>query len=80
MNTFPYNPATALIIAEICTQLQYLNGEGMVYDAIRTGAKENPKECIKMIHEQSIQAPSIRNRLSDMIGEKLMVKIEKLFV
>lgn len=80
MTTFPTNPATALIIAEICSELQYLNGEGLVYDAIRTGAKENPKECIKMIHEQAIQAQSIRNRLADMIGEKTMRKIENLFV
>lgn len=73
MTTFPSNPATALIIAEIADQLSRIDHPGLMAMAIRS----NPKAAIKMLYEQ-IQDD--RDQVDAVIGYKLVDKIEKLFV
>lgn len=75
---FPSNPATALIIAEIADQLQRISHEGSFAEAIRRTAKQNPKEIIRILHHQ-IQ-DGCKKEIDDVIGYKLVDKIEKLFV
>lgn len=77
MTTFPRNPAHSLLIADLSVQLQHIPNNSFIGIAVKTSAKENPVECIRMVQSQSRD-----NRLlmSDVIGEKLLRKIENLEV
>jgi hypothetical protein len=74
--SFPTNPMTSLLIADIAVQLQYIPNNSFMGIAIKEGARERPKDCIKMVREQALDN---RTLISDIVGEKLLQKIEKLF-
>lgn len=76
MNTFPSNPAAALLLADIGTELHFVQTDTFLGHCIVNGLHERipVKEIVRQIGEQ-IQ--DNRSAVAGCIGIRLVEKIEK---
>ncbi len=78
MNNYPINPATSLKLMEIALDLQGIQSDTlftrMIFGALKTG------RVAGIVKEIYYQSKDNRDAVSDIVGEKTLLKIEKLFV
>lgn len=78
MTTYPANPAKSLLLAEIAIQLEGIQSDSFFAESIFIAIRRNSpaNEIVQMIYDQS---KDNRPLVSHIVGEKVLLKIEKYF-